>query len=41
MLTKLELNNYILKNKYAKTGKGLFLFVEDGAAVDGRCYLKC
>ena len=35
MLTKLQLNNEILKNKYTKTGKGLLLFVEDGAAVDG------
>ena len=41
MLTKLKLNNYILKNKYTKIGKGLLLFVEDGAAVDGYYYLKC
>ena len=31
---------YILKNKYAKTGKGLLLFLEEGATVDGDCYLK-
>ena len=41
ILTKLWLNNYILKSKYAKIGKGLLLFVEDGAAVDGDYYLKC
>ena len=41
MLTKLKLNNYILKNKYTKIGKGLLLFVEDSAAVDGYYYLKC
>ena len=41
MLTKLSLNNYILKNKYAKIGKGWLLFVEDGAVVDGHYYLKC
>ena len=41
MLTKLQLNNYIFKSKYAKIGKGLLLFVEDGAAVDGGYYLKC
>ena len=35
MLTKLQLNNNILKNKYAKIGKGLLLFVEEGATVDG------
>ena len=35
MLTKLKLNNYILKNKYTNIEKGLFLFAEDGAAVDG------
>ena len=35
MLTKLYLNNYILKKKYAKTGKSLLLFVEDVAAADG------
>ena len=41
MLTKLQLNNYIFKSKSAKIGKGLLLFVEDGAAVDGGYYLKC
>ena len=41
MLTKLQLNNYIFKSKYTKTGKGLLFFIEDGAAVDGGYYLKC
>ena len=40
MLTQPQLNNYILKNKYAKIGKGFLFFVEDGAAVDGHYYLK-
>ena len=40
MLTRLQLNNYIFKNKYAKTRKGFMLFVEDGPAVDGDYYLK-
>ena len=40
MLTKLSLNNYILKNKYKKIEKGFVLFVEDDAAVDGYYYLK-
>ena len=40
MLTKLQLNNYIFKKKYAKIGKGLLLFEDDGAAVDGDYYLK-
>ena len=41
MVTKLQLNNYIFKSKFAITGKGLFFFVEDGVAVDGGYYLKC
>ena len=32
MLTKLQLNNYILKNKYATIGKDLLPFVEGAAA---------
>ena len=39
MLTKLQLNNYIFKNKYVKIRKDLFLFVEDRAAADGDYYL--
>ena len=39
MLAKLYLNNYIRKNKYAKIGKGLLLFLEEGATVDGDFYL--
>ena len=30
MLTKLSLNNYVLKKENTKIGKGLLLFVEDG-----------
>ena len=41
MLPKLQLNNYIFKNKYAKIGKGLLLFVEGGEAVADHYYLKC
>ena len=40
MLTKLYLNNYILKNKYSKIGKGLLHFVKERAPVNGNYYLK-
>ena len=39
MLTRLQLNNYIFKNKYVKIRKDLLLFVEDRAAADGDYYL--
>ena len=40
MLSKLQLNNYIVKNKYAKIGKGLLLLVEEGVTVVVNYYLK-
>ena len=40
MVTKPELNNYILKKDYAKFGKGQLLFAEEGATIDGDYYLE-